>query len=553
MTANVYPNSPSSEKRDENQSSNEIRADIDQTRSSVGEKIDQLQARLDPNRLKQQAQETVQEMLSDTANSMTDYVRTHRDEMVSSVADAARRNPLPTALVGLGLGWLILESMAGSKRHDDDWEVEQRRMRSRRDRYEGSYEGGRFEASTGRSYVSQGRGQYQEEQYYSPTASNTASNEPDYGRSGYPVRSQSSMEEQRRSGSGNGHQQGENPLAKAAGSVKDAVSGAAGAVKDVVSDAAGAVKDRVEDVKDRVSDVRENVMDTGQQVQGRAQERMGDMRERVDDTMYDVRHQAGQMTQRAGNQMQEWQRTARYQGQRRGKQVINHLEDNPLTYGAVALAAGAALAFLLPQTRTENRAFGEMRDQVMERGQEVFETAKGHAQQVVEEIRPELEEKARQIVSDVKEVGTMAVQDAASELRPVVDKAISRGKEEVRSVAQEAGIDPSKLTVATGATGSQGQTGGQGQTSGQGQTGSQGQMSSQGQNKGLVINRDTLRGQWKEIQGEVKSKWGKLTDDDLTQAQGDYEKLVGSIQKRYGYTREQVDREFNDFFNSHKG
>src|SRR5688500_12467284 len=81
----------------ENLSSNEIRADIDNTRASVGDKIDQLQARLDPSRLKAQAQETVQEMLSDTATSMTEYVRTHRDEMVSSLANAARRNPLPTA------------------------------------------------------------------------------------------------------------------------------------------------------------------------------------------------------------------------------------------------------------------------------------------------------------------------------------------------------------------------------------------------------------------------------------------------------------------------
>ena len=354
------------------------------------------------------------------------------------------------------------------------------------------------------------------------------------------MRSQARVESQGQASYGNGHQQGDNPIAKAAGAVKDAVSDAAGAVKDVVNDASGAVKGRVEDVKDRVSDVRENVMDTGQQVQ----DRVGDMRERVDDTMHDVRHQAGQMSQRAGNQMQEWQRTASYQGQRRGKQVINHLEDNPLTYGAVALAAGAALAFLLPQTRTENRAFGEMRDQVMERGQEVFETAKGHAQQVVEEIRPELEEKARQIVSDVKQTGIEAAKDAASELRPILDKAVSKGKEEALNAAQEVGIDPSKLTAAAG---------NQGQNTAQGQTSGQDKSSAQGQNKALVINRDTLRGQWNQVKGEVKSQWGQLTDDDLTQAEGDYEKLVGSLQKRYGYSRERVEREVNDFFNSHKG
>jgi hypothetical protein len=146
----------------ESLSSNEIRADIDNTRASVGDKIDQLQARLDPSRLKAQAQETVQEMLSDTANSMTDYVRTHKDEMVSSLTDAARRNPLPTALIGLGLGWLVLESMAGSRRDDDDddYTYERRNFRPRRR--------ARYEGSTGRSFVSQGRGQFMEEDYYSP-------------------------------------------------------------------------------------------------------------------------------------------------------------------------------------------------------------------------------------------------------------------------------------------------------------------------------------------------------------------------------------------------
>jgi hypothetical protein len=130
MTQNLYSSTPDSKQENgDNLSSTEIRADIDQTRASVGDKIDQLQARLDPNRLKQQAQETVQEMLTDTASSMTDYVRTHKDEMVNSLVDSARRNPLPTALIGLGVGWLILESMGGNKSSDN------RRYDSRTDPY----------------------------------------------------------------------------------------------------------------------------------------------------------------------------------------------------------------------------------------------------------------------------------------------------------------------------------------------------------------------------------------------------------------------------------
>ncbi|MEX1019405.1 MAG: CsbD family protein [Litorilinea sp.] len=61
------------------------------------------------------------------------------------------------------------------------------------------------------------------------------------------------------------------------------------------------------------------------------------------------------------------------------------------------------------------------------------------------------------------------------------------------------------------------------------------------------MNNDMLKGKWNQIKGGVKSQWGELTDDDLTQAEGEYEKLVGKIQERYGYEREQAEREVNDF------
>jgi uncharacterized protein YjbJ (UPF0337 family) len=61
------------------------------------------------------------------------------------------------------------------------------------------------------------------------------------------------------------------------------------------------------------------------------------------------------------------------------------------------------------------------------------------------------------------------------------------------------------------------------------------------------MNRDTLKGQWKQIQGDIKRRWGKLTDDELTQIEGNFEKLVGRIQERYGYQREQAEREIDEF------
>ena len=61
------------------------------------------------------------------------------------------------------------------------------------------------------------------------------------------------------------------------------------------------------------------------------------------------------------------------------------------------------------------------------------------------------------------------------------------------------------------------------------------------------MNTDTFAGQWKQMKGEVKTKWGKLTDDDLMKAEGSYDKLLGSIQERYGYARDRAERELTDW------
>ncbi len=54
---------------------------------------------------------------------------------------------------------------------------------------------------------------------------------------------------------------------------------------------------------------------------------------------------------------------------------------------------------------------------------------------------------------------------------------------------------------------------------------------------------DILKGQWKQLRGRAKSAWGKLTDDELDQIDGDREVLIGKIQERYGYTRMQAEQE----------
>jgi uncharacterized protein YjbJ (UPF0337 family) len=61
------------------------------------------------------------------------------------------------------------------------------------------------------------------------------------------------------------------------------------------------------------------------------------------------------------------------------------------------------------------------------------------------------------------------------------------------------------------------------------------------------MNEDKIKGQWKQLAGKFKAKWGKLTDDDLTIADGNYEYLAGKLQERYGIAREEAERQIKDF------
>jgi len=61
------------------------------------------------------------------------------------------------------------------------------------------------------------------------------------------------------------------------------------------------------------------------------------------------------------------------------------------------------------------------------------------------------------------------------------------------------------------------------------------------------MNSDQLKGNWKQLMGNAKKQWGKLTDDDLKQVEGHKDKLVGKIQERYGSTREEAEKQADDW------
>jgi uncharacterized protein YjbJ (UPF0337 family) len=61
------------------------------------------------------------------------------------------------------------------------------------------------------------------------------------------------------------------------------------------------------------------------------------------------------------------------------------------------------------------------------------------------------------------------------------------------------------------------------------------------------MNTDIFEGKWRQLKGEVRKRWGQLTDDEIEEMEGRQEKLIGKLQEKYGYTRVRAEQEVNDF------
>ena len=66
------------------------------------------------------------------------------------------------------------------------------------------------------------------------------------------------------------------------------------------------------------------------------------------------------------------------------------------------------------------------------------------------------------------------------------------------------------------------------------------------------MNEDTLKGQWTQLKGKVREKFGKLTNDDLDVIQGQSEQLIGKVQERYGIARAEAEKQVKEFMTAAK-
>jgi len=301
-------------------------------------------------------------------------------EASTSMIDLIKQNPVPAALIGIGLGWLYM-----SKRNNQPQPA----------RYQQPYYDARYNAGPG--YERRETGGYPGE---------------DAGRGIVDqVQEKASHAVEK--------------VGDAASTVREKVGDAASTVREKASDAASTVREKAGDVAETVVDstrsagssvvdlVKNNPVPAAlaglslgwlfmnnQSQQQRPTERWaGDYRPRPGNYDYpegerrelpseQARREPGYQAGQTSSYRSETYRGGSQTGQparRTVDRIQENIERNPLAIGAVALGIGAAVGLLLPETETENRAMGEVRDKVVDMAQQAAGEVKMRAQIVAEE------------------------------------------------------------------------------------------------------------------------------------------------------------------------
>ena len=308
-----------------------IQRQIDYTRAQLATTINAIGERLSPEYLLEQAKTSAKEATVGRFRDMTHEANRKMEGMSSSLGQTMRENPLPVAVIGLGLGWLLMAN------------------RNKQEAYRmGAY-----------GYRSSGYRYYEDMD--------------DRGR----------------------FDQARERVGDVAQDVAYSVESHAAAARRQVSDTAQNVGESVGDMAQRASEsvthTAHRVGDTIGSTASRVGETLGDTAERVGETAEMAQERAGEALTRTRSEADRLRREAMWRSQMavdHTKETFwNTMEQNPLALGAMLAIAGAAIGASIPTTDYENRLLGETRDRLIDEARLRAQDAVERVQTVVEDTR----------------------------------------------------------------------------------------------------------------------------------------------------------------------
>jgi len=335
-----------------------LRADIEQTRSELSTTIDAIQEKLNPQNIVDQAKETVREATVGKVEHMVSNATDTARETGSSVLDLIQQNPVPAAIAGLGLGWLLTRGGGSSSQQSRGFNGDERGVYS-------PYYGNQGESNwQARYYDTRGNGSGNQSQNPISQVFDTVRQNPvPAALAGLGMW----MLMKGSNGSSSNRSRYANDTSRDGGAL-DQARNQAGQVADKVGNAA-------EQARDTAGQVASQVQDTAGQVVSGVQDTAGQVIGGVQDT-------AGQVVSGVQDRVGDFADMTQHRAVQAKSQFQRMMEENPLMVGVIAAAAGAAVGLALPETPQEHQLLGEMRDNLVGKAQEVAQDTVQKVQQV---------------------------------------------------------------------------------------------------------------------------------------------------------------------------
>ncbi|MCB1426987.1 MAG: DUF3618 domain-containing protein [Zhengella sp.] len=365
----------------------EIERDVERQRSELTDAIEELRSRFSPDAVFREVTRSLGE---------------HGGDMGRAVGHSVKQNPVALALTGVGLAWLIF-----GRSHDDD-DDDGRSVRMSRGNG-GSGEWGPARRQTpqpplgARSYGAHAAPRHQGG-YPAWVETGDRFRDPDED-DGHQGRSLGEKASDAASSARESVSHASHSAASAARRAGETASQAAGSARHGIEEARHAAARRAARARDQLSHGTEQLGES-------ARERVIAARERA----MAARYQAGRTMRRSWRQGRDT--------------AVDFFEDQPLVAGALALAAGAAIASAIPRSRVEDDLIGEESDHLIDEAERIFDEERHKAAKVGQAALKEAGAAAGEIGSKADSAATAAVKTASDEARDAASRVRSAAGEE---------------------------------------------------------------------------------------------------------------------------
>ena len=319
----------------------EVLARIERTRARMGETIDEIGDRVNPDRVQAEIKARAREQVREVKATMKYKARSAMRDIEHEVSDAGRglwdtirENPIPAGMVGVGLAWLVANGATG---RDYDYEYDDLGYRYPRNRPVGYRAAGSVGAT----------GPYAEGEYAYDVDRTRAGAQSSYATGGYVA---------------------------------------------VDSEAEG--KGRVDEVKEKASEAKDRFREKAHDAADEVRDRASHLKHRASEEMHEMQDRASHAARQAANRARRAERRVEYA-----------VQDNPLAAGAIAAALGFAAGMMIPESHREQEMFGRARDKMVDKAERTVRRAGQKAREVAKETasvaKETASEGARQAVDEM--------------------------------------------------------------------------------------------------------------------------------------------------------